>query len=202
MRAWQFDQAAALLRNAGEILDQRAAIAAAAASSGLTLPDTLQTAFEAPDGFASATLEARAELEAIERYDTAAASRLGDPDMVEALGLWGTTPEVDLDLARTLFAAGDLAGSAEAADSAASTWASAQEVGRGRIVSLIVLAVALLMAIVLLAFWLRGRRRGATGATEPMGAAGAEPYATLGPSWNPTEPVEATGDRPRGAEPD
>ncbi len=150
MRAWRFDQAGALLRNAATILDQRAAILAAAASSGLTVPDTLQAAFEASDGFASATLEAQAELEAIERYDAAAASRLADPDMVEAVGLWGTAPEVDLDLARTLFAAGDLGGSATAADAAASAWTSAPDVGRGRIVSLIVLGVALLMALVLL----------------------------------------------------
>ena len=47
------------------ILDERAAIATAAAAAGLTAPDTLRTAFESPDGFASATLEATAELEAI-----------------------------------------------------------------------------------------------------------------------------------------
>ena len=80
MRAWQFDQATRLLTSARTILDQRAVIATAAAASGLTLPTTLRTAFESPDGFASATLEATAELEAIDRYDAAAAARPDESD--------------------------------------------------------------------------------------------------------------------------
>ena len=54
MRAWQFDQATSLLGTARTILDERAQIASGAAAAGLTAPTTLETAFEADDGFASA----------------------------------------------------------------------------------------------------------------------------------------------------
>ncbi len=103
-----------MLADAKTILDQRAAIATGAAAAGLTVPDTLRTAFESPDGFASATLEATAELAAIDGYDAAVAARPTSVDTLEAIGLWGTNPEGDLDRARTLFASGDIAGSAGA----------------------------------------------------------------------------------------
>lgn len=196
MRAWQFDQATALLTDASAILDRRSSIATAAAASGLTVPDTLRTAFESPDGFASATLEATAELEAIARYDEAAAARPTDPGMVEAAGLWGTTPEADLDHARTLFATGDLTGSATAAHAALSTWNGAAEIGRGRVLSLLALGAALLLAVILVATWLRGRRR----RRRALAVAGA--YATLAATPDPVvgaeagEPIVAEGAEP------
>ena len=52
-------------------------------------PDPCRIAFEQPDGFAGATQEAAAELEAIHRYDVAAAMRPAAPDLLQALGLWG-----------------------------------------------------------------------------------------------------------------
>ena len=54
MRAWQFGQATDLLTGAKAILAQRTAIATPAAAAGLTAPATLETAFEADDGFATA----------------------------------------------------------------------------------------------------------------------------------------------------
>jgi hypothetical protein len=159
MRAWQFDQATELLDRAGTILDQRAAIATAAGASGLTTPTTLRTAFESPDGFASATLEATAELEAIQRYDAAAAARPDESDPLVRLGLWGTTPDTELASARTLLATGDLTGSATAATSALSTWTGAAEAGRGRAVSLGIFVLVLVIGVILAVAWLRGRRR-------------------------------------------
>ena len=209
MRAWRFDQATTLLADAATVLDQRTSIAAATASDGLTIPPTLKTAFESPDGFASATLEATAELEAIHRYDAAVASRLAATDFLQAAGLWGTNPDGDLAQARTLFASGDLAGSATSAGIAAATWSTAEDVGRGRLVSLGILAVALLLGVVLFGVWLLGRRRtGAAVAGAAVVAGTAEvvgrpdSYATLAASSDPTEPVEVGDDRPRGAEPD
>ena len=158
MRAWQFDQATRLLDDASTILDQRTAIASAAAASGLTLPTTLRTAFESPDGFASATLEATAELEAIHRYDAAVAAHPDEADPLVRLGLWGTDPGVELASARTLFASGDLTGAATAAGSALSAWNGAADVGRGRAVSLGVLVLAILVGLILAIAWLRGRR--------------------------------------------
>jgi len=133
--------------------------ARAAAASGLTAPTTLRTAFESPDGFASATLEATAELEAIQRYDAAAKARPDGSDPLVQLGLWGTTPEPELASSRTLFATGDLNGSATTAGSALSTWTGAAETGRGRAISLGVLVLAIVAALVVGAIWLRGRRR-------------------------------------------
>jgi hypothetical protein len=159
MRAWRFDMATALLADATRILDQRAAIEAAAARSELTPPDTLRTTFENPDGFASAAQEAVAELEAIQRYDAAAATRPAAPDLLQTLGLWGATPDAELDQSQTLFATGDLSGSAASAAMAAAIWSGAEDLGRGRLVSIVALTLAALLAIALIVASLRGRRR-------------------------------------------
>ena len=108
MRAWRFDQATTMLDDATTVLDDRAQIATDAAAAGLTVPDTLRTAFESPDGFASAAVEATAELAAIHGYTSAVEARRTAADTIEALGLWGLNPEGDLARARTLFASGDV----------------------------------------------------------------------------------------------
>jgi len=177
MRAWRFDTATALLDDATRILDQRTAIEAAATAAGLTPPESLHVAFGLPDGFASATDEAAAELESIDRYDAAAATRPAAPDLLQTLGLWGTTPDAELAESRTLFATGDLAGSAAAASAAAAAWSGAEDLGRGRLVSIVALTLAGLLAVVLFGAWLRGRRRRHR-ALAP-GWVSEEPYATL-----------------------
>ena len=175
MRAWRFDLATALLADASRILDQRSVIAAAAASSELTAPDTLRTAFEDPDGFASATDEAATELDTIRRYDAAAATRPAAPDLLQTLGLWGATPDAELDQSQTLFAAGDLRGSAASAAMAAAIWSGAEDLGRGRLVSIVALTLAALLAVALIVASLRGRRRRhATLAATPVDR-GADP---------------------------
>ena len=183
MRAWQFDQATSMLDDATAILDQRTTIAAKAAAAGLTAPDKLRTAFERPDGFDTATLEATAELAAIDRFGAAVAARPAASDPLVSLGLWGATPEADLDQARTRFAAGDLAGSAAAADSAVAAWSGAADVGRGRLVSAAALGLALVLGLVILVIGLRGRRR------RHAVAVAADSYATLAPTSDPAEPV-------------
>ena len=132
MRAWRFDQAQTMLADATTVLDDRAQITTDAAAAGLTVPDTLRTAFESPDGFASAAVEATAELAAIRGYTSAVEARRTAADTIEALGLWGLNPDGDLDRARTLFAAGDVAGSVAAAGAAESAWTGAAEAGRAQ----------------------------------------------------------------------
>ena len=216
MRAWRFDDANTLLQDAQTILDQRDAIRTAAAASGLTAPDTLRSAYESPDGFASATLEATAELDVIARYGAAVAARRAASNVIQEIGLWGTTPDGDLELARTSFASGDLTKAAAAARSADAAWTSAVDVGQGRLVSIVALVLAALIAIVLLAVWLRGRRRTSTAApaeaTEPgvsssesgasSGFVGPETYATLAATPDPVEGSEVETTGARGAEPD
>jgi hypothetical protein len=185
MRAWRFDEAKALLRDASAVLDSRAAIQAAAAKSGLTPPATLRTAFETPGGFGPATQEATAEQAAIDRYDAAVASRIASPDVFQTLGLWDTTPESGLGQARDAFAAGDLARSADAASAASATWASAEELGRGRAISIGAGALAILLALgmlVVLARSWRRRRRHAVAVGAPAGDG-----AGTGLAWSPVD---------------
>ncbi len=195
LRAWQFDTATALLDEANRILDQRAQIETAATAVGLTAPGSLRVAFERPDGFASATQESAAELASVSRYAAAAATRPAAPDTFQTLGLWGATPDDDLAESRTLFAAGDLAGSATAATAAASAWLGAEDVGRGRLVSIAALTLAGFLALVLIGAWLRGRRRRYRRLA--AGWVSGEPYATL--AAHPGDP--ATPDH-RGADRD
>ena len=190
----------------------------------MTVPTTLRTAFEGPDGFAGANAEATAELAAIDRYDKAVGARVVTPDLLQAMGLWATSPDADLARARTLFASGDLTGSAAAAGAAASAWSTAEDVGRGRLVSIGLLVLAAIFALILLASWTRARRvrrmelaadgpRGAavvSGADpgEDFGRPGAtgpsapDPYATLAASPDPPDRGEVGSEGARGAEPD
>ena len=206
MRAWRFDQATTMLDDATTVLDDRAQIASDAAAAGLTVPGTLRTAFESPDGFASAAVEATAELAAIHGYTSAVEARRTAADTIEGLGLWGLNPEGDLARARTLFASGDPAGSVAAAGAAESAWTGAAEAGRARLTSIGILAIAILLGLVILAIWLRGRRRRvATPAFAPGGPNSlvrTEPYATLAASSDPAGPVEVGDDGARGAKPD
>jgi len=158
MRSWRFDEATSMLDDAQAVLDQRATIERDAAAAGLTPPPTLRTTFEGT-GVAAANQEAAAELQAIAIYQAAAAARPADSDMLQALGSVGADPSGDLARAKTLFASGDLAGSTAAAGTAGSTWLSAADIGRGRAVSLALLALAVVFAVVLGASWVRGRRR-------------------------------------------
>ena len=212
LRAWRFDDATALLAKASAILERRQAIATAATTSGLTVPDTLRTAFGSPDGFAGATLEATAELAAIDRYDIAAVSRLATPDLLQTLGLWNATPDADLAESRTLFATGDLAGSAHAAGTAAAAWTGAEQLGRGRAISLVFLALAVLSAVGLLVGLWRARHRrrhvllaasaAAAGTRSTAAAAGTEAYGTLATTPDSLQPPTAKDPGSKGAEPD
>jgi hypothetical protein len=159
MRAWQFDEATTMLADAQTVLDERVTIEQQAAAAGLNPPPTLRTAFEGAGGTAAASHEASAELQAIALYEAAAAAKPADSDMMQALGSVGADPAGDLARARTLFASGDLAGSTAAASAAGSTWLSAADIGRGRAVSIALLALAVVFAVVLGLSWIRGRRR-------------------------------------------
>lgn len=198
LRAWRFDTATDLLSDASAILDQRSAIEAAAASSGLTPPASLERAFELPDGFVTAGQEASAELEVIERYDAAVDTRPPEPDALQVLGMWGTTPDADLSRARDLFASGDLAAATDVAGAAASVWLSAEDVGRGRLVSIGALVFALLLALAMVVGWVRARaRRHRRFAARWVGP---HSYATLAATPDPATPDTPGDEGSRGAD--
>jgi hypothetical protein len=159
MRAWRFDDATALLDSAQATLDARADLSAAADAAGLVAPDSLRLAFEDNDGFDDATAEVTAERAIIERYVAAVGLRPIDPSPLVALGLWGTTPESDLAVARDAFARGDLEAAADGAADAAAIWASAESIGQSRAISIVLLVVAALLGLVVLVAATRRRRR-------------------------------------------
>ncbi len=167
MRAWQFDDATALMADVEAVLASRTEIQARAAAAGLTAPDTLHDVFVQPDGLGAAALQARSEMLVLDQYDAAVAARPSEPGILVEIGLWGAAPERDLSQARTQFASGDLEDATASAASAAATWSGAAELGRSRAMSLVLLLVAIAFAIVLALASFRGRRQRRRSASSP-----------------------------------
>jgi len=149
LRAWQFDTATADLRAVESILAERARLETAAETAGVTLPSTLETTFEGTAGLPAAAAEATAELttlEAIHQAELAQPANVpGTPGVLILAGLAGSDPAADLSASKADFAAGDLTGAITAASAAAGTWAGAPDLGRLRLVSVGLLALALLL---------------------------------------------------------
>ncbi|MEX1173142.1 MAG: hypothetical protein WEG56_11085 [Chloroflexota bacterium] len=162
MRAWRFEDAVALLDGAGASLEQRAAVEAAAQAAGLIVPDTLRSTFEDEDGFDDTLAQAAGELETIERFVEAAALRPTAGSPLLDLGLYGTDPDADLAAARTAYARGDLEASVAASADAGAVWGSAEAVGQGRAISIVLLILAALLGTVLLVAAIRRRAAAVT----------------------------------------
>jgi hypothetical protein len=192
MRAWQFDTASGLLGEAATVLEQRDAIDRAAADAGLTPPDSLRTAFEGDDGFADARTEIDAQLEVIDRYADAVASKPANPDVFTQLGLWQEAPETELATAASAYATGDLDASSASADEARLTWIGAAGVGRTRALMIagvaIAIVVLLVLAVVAAIRYRRGHRRAGT-ETMLAGAGGVTPATAVSTDPDPTEVV-------------
>ena len=175
MRAWQFDQATELLVAADRALDDRDEVAARASAAGLEVPRALQAAFEGDRGFAAASSEAESELATIRAYGAAVAAREVEPGIVEQIGLWGTTPELDIERAAESFAAGDLRASVEASAAAFDAWSGARETGRDRVMSMLAAAIAALVAVAFVVNGVRSmmaRRSSRTGGSGRSGRSG------------------------------
>ena len=159
MRAWQFDVAGELSVQAEAVLVQRAALEASAAAAGVTLPDRLRQAFEGTGGLDAAAAEAEFEQEIVDAVASAEAARPTTTDPGEQImiiiGLIATDPEGRLALARTALTFGDIETAYVAALAAEAAWIDAADLGRTRLVSTVLLTLALL----LLASLVRQRRR-------------------------------------------
>jgi hypothetical protein len=157
MRAWQFEQANELLAGAERALDDRDAVAAAARTAGLGVPDTMRTAFEGERGFAAASAEGGAELATIAAYGDALASRPPNPDLLEMIGLWNAEPAAALEQAASAYTAGDLQASVQDSALAKATWTTARDIGRNRVIAVSASLAALLLGSWLLFRWFRDR---------------------------------------------
>jgi hypothetical protein len=162
MSAWQFDQAAGLIAQATEVLDELPSLEENAQAVGLALPGTVREAFEGTRGPGAALAELRAEEAAIREVSGTEAIGQRPRDVLETLGLVGEAPAVDLAAAREEFEAGDLATAVDRAQAARATWLGAAEVGRQRVLAAL-LGVALVggTAAFVLFTVLRRRRHGA-----------------------------------------
>ena len=130
------------------VIAQRDKLVVAATAAGVTLPGTLQSAFERDGGLAGASVEAQAEQATVDAIVHAEAARPTEHGAGERLiigvGLLLADPEPSLVAARTALAAGDLETAYASAQSADSTWAAAASVGRSRMLSAALLLLALL----------------------------------------------------------
>ena len=166
MRAWQFETAEGLLTAVDAVSVARETLETSAAAAGLALPDRLRGVFEGTAGVDAALAEAHAEqavADAIVRARSAepAANALGESTIAQ-IGLIGATPRADLDSAAASFAAGDIEAAYASALQAEAAWSGAPHVGRSRIVSAVLLIVALILLVGLVR---QQRRRWAAKAT-------------------------------------
>jgi len=149
MRSWQFDVATAELAAAEAVLAQRADLQAAANTQGLALPPTLESVFSGDAGLPAAAAEASAESATLESIREAAAAdpsvQPGAPAALVTVGLIGHDPGAELGAARTAFSAGHLQAAITSASAAADDWTTAADRGRGRLISLGLAALALLL---------------------------------------------------------
>ena len=148
MRAWRFDVAGEALAAANAVQAQRRTLEPAAAAAGLTLPDTLQAAFEGGADLTVAAAEATAEQATVDAIVAAEASRpvgSGIDDLVARIGMIGTDPDSSVTAAKAALTAGELESAYRSAQAAEVVWASAADIGRSRMVSAALLALALVL---------------------------------------------------------
>jgi hypothetical protein len=160
MRAWRFDIAREQLTAADAVSAQRAKLEQTAAAAHLTLPPTLRAAFEGDGGIAAAADEASAEQAVV---DSIASARAAEPTehgagerLIIDIGLFGSDPPGLVARAATALTADDLKDAFTSANDARVAWSTAATLGRSRIVS----ALLLLLAVALFAGLVRQQRRG------------------------------------------
>ncbi|HET7181111.1 MAG TPA: hypothetical protein VFI15_02660 [Candidatus Limnocylindrales bacterium] len=173
LRAWRFDIAREQLTAADQVQAQRVTLESTARAAGVTLPGTVRTVFEGAGGPPAAATEATAEQAVVDAIAGARSARPGDVGVAEEwiirVGLLFQHPDTDLTDAMTALAAGDLQPAYADATSAESAWRNAADAGRARILSVILLAIALFLLIGLVR---RGRVPGSPGVAGARGRPG------------------------------
>ena len=168
LSGWRFSEAAALLRQAEEVLNQRAQMTALSAREGLTPPiASLHDTFERA-GMPAAAGEASADLAALGAIAAAERARQGDGAARE-VGLLGSDPQADLDRARDAFSQGDSGLAKSLADKARVVWEGAAMAALLRVLALVAGALVV-VGLLLLAGWTRRRKRRKARAAAAAGA--------------------------------
>lgn len=131
--AWRFDEVAGDLDTAGEVLDQRAAIAERADALDLSPSGALRDAFEGDAGLDAAQAAGSAELATLGAMERASAQQADAPSALETVGLIGTDPAAQLADARAAYEAGALETADRSVAAAAEARDGADGAGRLRV---------------------------------------------------------------------
>jgi hypothetical protein len=160
LETWDFAAAVVHLDQASDILGDRERIETRAERLALDPPDTLRVAFEGEVGLQAAADVAVIELEALDAIGTATERLDREPTPLEAIGLIGSDPSLELSEARTAYEAGDAAAATVAAEEAAALRNGAVGSGTDRAVlaSTAVLGLDGLLLVVASALRLRRMR--------------------------------------------
>jgi hypothetical protein len=158
MGAWAFSSAEATIARASDVLARRDEIMRASAEVSLEVPlDAVQDDFEG-DRLTPA-LATEAEIDASLAAYTDALGVSEEPvDLIEAIGLIGADPSVDLDEAATALEAGDWEAATTAANTAQTTWEAAAGDGTVRI-GIVGGTLVVLLSGGGAALWVASRRR-------------------------------------------
>jgi hypothetical protein len=179
MSSWNFGEAEADIRVAGDVLDARKEIGADSANLGLTPPSALKRAFEGNGGLGGAQEEATMELQVLAGIAAATKRLDDDPSLFEAIGLLGANPSATLESARTAFEADHLDAATKATAQAVATRQGAEAGGQLR-AGIAGGGVVIVSGGTLLG--LRFRRRRAATASASIRAA-LEPIDPPTPDW-------------------
>ena len=167
MRAWRFDVARDQLLAADGVLVQRSYLELTALGAQVALPETLRTTFEGNAGPEAAAAEATAEQAVVDALgaarDEMPRGLEGFEQAVVDIGLLFQHPDEQFRAAVADLAAGNLRPAFAEATGAESAWRNAEDNGRSRILSVILLAIAAFLLISIVRHRLRPRPPGAPG---------------------------------------
>ncbi len=160
MADWRFDDAETLIEEAQDVLAVRNRIATTAEVAGLATSDALEQRFETSDDLDGVLGAALAERDAVDAVAAGVRRFEDDRSRLERIGLWGASPETDLDRARGALAEGRLDDAIEATATAVDRLDEAERIGRERAIRAgAVLTVIALCAVGLVVRSRRRRRR-------------------------------------------
>jgi len=159
LAGWRFDEAAARIDKARDVIAKRDELAAIAGRLGVAPPTDGRTAYQtATDSLDAAGALVDREIQDGRLAEAAAAAVAAPRDTVEMVGLMGTTPAAQLEAVRAAFSSGATTTATDAAALSA-LMAGAADVGRDRLIAAAVVVLVAIALLVLLILVVRARRR-------------------------------------------